>query len=189
MIILTVQPKSILPLLSDGYSVYPDDNMIINGHKDEPEFINAYNWMCSKMYEKGVVQGKSTGFPFWGWRRFDGKDGINITKSTEWNTEGYCFGDTENCTLVLSIPDNEILLSDFDLWHFVLGNHYLNNGADDEYDQKEQWFEALPKKKQENEKIKSWNHIFDLDHLESKYIQATFWCIKPEHVLSIIRNT
>lgn len=192
MIILTVQPKSILPLLLAGYSVHPDDTKILECHKDVPEFISAYNWMTGQMMDKGITEGKSTGFPFWGWRRFDGRDGITILKSTEWNTECYCFDATETCILELSIPDNEILLSDFDLWHFVLNNSYLNNAqTDEEWEEKDNWFDSLPKKKQENEKLKSWKQVLDIDQndLTVKYIQGTFWSIKPEYVLSIIQNT
>lgn len=65
MIILPVQPTSCIQLLSNGYSVHPNDNMIIDGHRNEPEFINAYNWMSSKMYEKGIVEDKYSSFPFW----------------------------------------------------------------------------------------------------------------------------
>ena len=80
----------------------------------------------------------------------------------------------------LEILDNEVILTDFEYWHYVLNNSAL--------------IQDLEKFYTNEEKLESWQNIFDLDfrlygdeddEKFPRYVQATFWGIKKENVLSI----
>ena len=79
--------------------------------------------------------------------------------------------------LSIDVPDNRVLLSDFDMWHVILNDGYLPlYGKDDIEDPSE------------DEKLKSWENVFCVD-IETdwwnapKSTQATFWELKKEWVL------
>ena len=90
---------------------------------------------------------------------------------------------TEDSVLLeIDIPDNQVLLSDEEAWHFVLSKIYYNQSYDaTSWDEEDKWFESLPTKEKNKELLKSWNKIFDLS--SSRYIQATFCELKKEQVL------
>ncbi len=107
--------------------------------------------------------------------------------------------------LIIDIPDEDVLLSDFDLFHYVLNYWYLPLDQNDEDDFEEEYawsgynLHALKDVKIQTEKImplrlaieKSWDRIFDLEREDNnliyglnskKSIQATFWQLKREQV-------
>ena len=92
----------------------------------------------------------------------------------------------------LEVPDEEIVLSDFDAWHFVL-NDFCNPqcSSEEEYEQWEKYYDSLSTEEQKKARVESWNEIFDITPHENEwnrngeYIQATFWEIKPEYVVDV----
>lgn len=98
----------------------------------------------------------------------------------------------------MEIDEDEVVLSDFDLWHFVMNGHYI---ADSEKD--DEAFEASVAKKWQYARCwnadlplrirrrieASWEKIFDFDCVwddedwhgssgrDKRDIQATFWSI------------
>lgn len=101
----------------------------------------------------------------------------------------------------IDIPDNEVLLSCFANWHNVLNQYTLTNWKRIEKKidllEKEAGrsfdFDDYPVEIQK-EIEKSWEAIFDLDrrdkevgrtHKRNRSIQATFWMLKPENVISV----
>lgn len=93
----------------------------------------------------------------------------------------------------IEIPDDKVVLSDFDSWHFVLNKVYLNTKCYNEeiYEKDCEWIDSLGLKERKEIIEKSWDGIFDLTPLENnwmwrgKYIQATFWSLKKEQVKRI----
>lgn len=75
----------------------------------------------------------------------------------------------ENVVLELEIPDDEVLLSDEENWHYALNNRYLHDVTDDEnkWDEVDAWFDNLPFDEQETIKRKSWEQIFDKDDADN----------------------
>lgn len=101
----------------------------------------------------------------------------------------------------IEIPDNEVLLSCFSNWHNVLWQCPLTDWKriDKKTDLlekeagKELEFDDYPVEIQK-EIEKSWEAIFDLNrrdkevgrtHKRNRCIQATFWMLKPEHIISV----
>ena len=79
--------------------------------------------------------------------------------------------------LTIDVPDDMVLLSDFDMWHNILNDGYLAlYGKDDIEDPSEE------------EKLKSWENVFNIDIVTDywntpKSTQATFWELKKKWVL------
>lgn len=101
----------------------------------------------------------------------------------------------------IEIPDNEVLLSDFCNWHNVLNQYPLTNWKRiskkidllEKEDGKSLDFDDYPVEIQK-EIEQSWEAIFDLErrdkevgrtHKRNRSIQATFWMLKPENVISV----
>ncbi len=79
--------------------------------------------------------------------------------------------------LAIDVPDDMVLLSDFDMWHNILNDGYLALYGKDDIDEPD-----------EDEKIKSWENVFNIDIVTDywntpKSTQATFWELKKEWVL------
>ena len=165
-------------------------------------WLNAYDWMAGKLEEKTGV--RPYRWPRWVWIKFEGKeDYFSIGKCL---SDSFTIGDF--VLLTLDIPEERLLLSDFDLWH-----HPLNGWAaiedrekDAEFEQWRKdnhlpWFifdenevkdcdENLVKQARETI-IKSWDNIFDLTKEndfsrcknEEKTIQGVCWEIYPTDIL------
>lgn len=99
----------------------------------------------------------------------------------------------ENVILELEIPDDDVLLSDEENWHYVLNNWYLHdvNNDEDKWNEIDAWFDNLPLDKQEAIKRKPWERIFDKDNADNnwKFVQATFWELRTEQIKSVRKFT
>lgn len=108
--------------------------------------------------------------------------------------------------LTIDIDDKDVLLSDFDLFHYPLNYWYLPSDEEDDADFERAYTNAgftwhdLPNFQiQSNDMlllreriVKSWDRIFDLSKeddgwlygsLETKSIQATLWQVRLEQVV------
>ena len=108
---------------------------------------------------------------------------------------------TKGVRIEFEKPETEILLSDFDLWHFVLNYWHIADNEEQELE-----FNKLFKTSsveftdKENYTLKlknilesSWNKIFDMnyhsiytaDAFKRKKIQATFWTLKSTEIIKV----
>lgn len=144
----------------------------------EESFLTAYQWLCRQMEKRIGPPPHPDVFPVWAWHTWEGGSGKPDMRRYRSEVEA-----PDGCwRLTLEVPDDQVLLSDFDLWHFPL------NG----------WYLALSEKEYRTSsadyKEKSWERIFQLDLpandwcvSEKKSIQATFWTLtwdmvkKAEH--------
>ena len=135
---------------------------------ESDEFRNAYNWLSKKMVQK--IGHSKVKYPVWGWYCIDGKN-----KKPDLRLSGYGERGKELVCLEIEIPDEKVVLSDYDLWHFVLNDIYLFDD-DEELDD----LEDITKE----EKEKSWDKIFvDESNIEANsYIQATFFELRKENI-------
>ena len=90
-------------------------------------------------------------------------------------TPAYAAPNTPIVLLTVEIPDEMVLLSDFDRWNIVMNGCYVAVGADDDSPH------SL------KEICESWNRIFDVSCVNSYYsfslsIQATVWEIRKEWI-------
>ena len=126
-------------------------------------------------------------FPVWAWHTRDWQHKKPDLRSSDMRhfTEPYV-------CIELEVPDNEVLLSDFDAWHYVLNDFpCIECHSEEEFDQIYDNYSAMKAEEQEKVKTESWNRIFDITPIEDewningKYIQASFWELKPEYVVSV----
>lgn len=163
---------------------------------DDEKFMKAYNWMADEMRQRiGEPPVKEIRFPLWAWYQF------NSAKSKKPPRSWLDIQEGVSAYMEIEIPDNEVLLSDFMNWHNVLNQYTLTNWKriDKKIDLLEKEagkslsFDDYPVEIQK-EIEKSWEAIFDLDrrdkevgrtHKRNRSIQATFWMLKPESVISV----
>ena len=92
----------------------------------------------------------------------------------------------------------DVLISDFDAWHAVLGGHYLSiDEKDDEMFNAEReffsvWRDAVDDPKHARKIVESWERIFELELLRSApewhgpgELQATLGCVALEQVTDV----
>ena len=156
---------------------------------DDPMFQAAYAWMKTSMVDAGITP-LSTGLtPWWCWIRREAG-----------HPEPYLedLGDmVDPVVLQLSIPSHLVVLSCFDLWHFVLNRIYVYASELDEqaFDQA---LAAAPNGSEaalqlEDRLRKSWNAVFELDQcgvdmgpFELKSIQGCFWTLERSYVTAVL---
>lgn len=101
------------------------------------EFDKAYQWMIEQMKLKIGMPPKGVKTPIWAWYKRNYK---HKRPDFRWVRDF----DDEVC-IEFEIPDDEVLLSDFMAWHFVLGD-FCYSQIDDEKESKrfDDWFDSLP---------------------------------------------
>ena len=129
----------------------------------DDNILRAYNWISNKLREKDP-EDYGLKYPRWTWCRYNNVEGKGIID--EFLSEE-CVS-RHNCMICgFNINDNKLLLSDHEDWHAPLNNWYCS--TDDE------WTEdgELKFTFTEEQKIKSWDRIFDMEN--KPYVQGITW--------------
>jgi hypothetical protein len=158
---------------------------------DDPIFRDAYGWMMNSMANAGVPAPAFGLSPWWCW----------VSRGQN-HPEPYIedlAGLDDPVVLELSIPSDQIVLSCFDLWHFVLNRSYVWTSESDEKD----FDKAIEGAQGGGEQARqlearlqdSWSAIFDLDQaevdmgaFEIKSIQGCFWTLTRDNVVALIER-
>ena len=181
----TIQPQEIYEILKqDGvFHCDPSRSTCLT----EMNFGHAYDWMCEQMYQKIGNPPEGVTSPIWAWHTLDWKHQKPYLRRTE-----FCHEPENSVCLEVEIPDAQVLLSDEERWHSVLGNWYLTNTTNEtDYRQAEAWFDSLSPEEQQEARQQSWQHIFEITPFENEwdrrgcYIQATFWELRLEQIISV----
>ena len=179
MRVWTFQPLGTCSKILSGKSYRTDESSI------EPTFVKAYNWLSTQMKNKIGNKPEGVTYPVWAWYSYDG-----VNKKPDRRRRLFtCY---KNCELLeLEIPESEIVLSDYDSWHYVLNDMWFDNSQNEaEWEELHNLYDSLPLDKQEKYKIASWQKVFDTSIVDTAwmkqglYVQATFWEIKPEYLIS-----
>lgn len=210
MILQTIQPVSVLESLQKDsivfscpdYSEYGDDNMYWT-------FKQSYDWLKKEMIKRKIHPQNSETDLFWAWAWA----GDLNKKKVDLRTRAYCRNQA-NVLLTIEKNEKDILLSDFNLWHFVLNYWAIYTSKEEEkfwdkicsnketnyYDHK-----PLPQPGLNKQIEKTWELIFSLEEKEDgfycnldkkiqKYlevykkrqvVQATFWNIKIDELRNV----
>ena len=157
--------------------------LVCDPSKVEPFYINAYDFMSSCLEKKCPKPDKAITYPRWAWYSWENSRNVPDTGILEFYPDMYL--------LEIDVPDNEVLLSDYDNWHFCLNYIYLPKT-----DEEDDWFESQKpyltddalKKRIRN----SWLNIFDKDFPnrfitdENEHsVQAVFWILYKNQVKKI----
>lgn len=189
MRLYTIQPPEVLEELKvkKVFHSLPEKSSYYNP-EDDLNMIEAYDWMIAQMESRIGKRPEGVIIPIWAWYRFDDESKPDMRKHK--TKKPYCVIQFEK-------NDNEVLLSDFDLWHFVLNNCYLPNTLDEkEYDKLSEEYDALNQASEQAiyMRKKSWETIFDyeVDPKDTQnfmgrghYTQATFWELKLDEVIKV----
>ena len=130
------------------------------------------------MINKAIVPPNQNTSPIWAWAQYDGQR----KKRPDLRLAGHLDKGTQGVLIEIEKEPSELLLSDFLLWHYVLNQGYLPERL-----------EADNNHANAVEKEQSWQRIFDLsfsaqditEPIERKKLQATFWVIRPQEVISM----
>ena len=179
----TIQPVCVVDTLnSEG--VFRCNTNLSENYKD---FHDAYLWLANEMDKRNILHPKDLKLPLWAWHTRNWEH-----KKPDFRTSGLgCRGERYAC-IEFEIPDNDVLLSDYENWHYVLNKCWLDNSKnEDDWDRLHEWFDRLPYNRQEKLMVESWQKIFDVtpyhDDWISRgaYIQATFWELRKDMVRNV----
>lgn len=163
---------------------------------DDESFMRAYRWMAEQMKHRiGEPPIKEIEYPMWAWYQYNSAKSSKPPRSPLDIPEGI------SVYMEIEIPDKDVLLSGFGNWHAVLNQCALSDWKKiekktdllDKEAGRRLEFDEYPLDIQK-EIEKSWEAIFDLNrrdkdvgrkHKRNRSIQATFWMLKPEHIISV----
>ncbi|WP_418790896.1 DUF3841 domain-containing protein [Phosphitispora sp. TUW77] len=182
----SVQPERLYEKLKIEKIVYCDplqSELVI-----ECGFGPAYNWLAEQMALRVGPPPTGVKYPFWAWHTVEWKHQKPDLRRAEFRS----YSGNQIC-IELEVPDNDVLLSNEDMWHIVLNNSYYGDCSNEqEYEAEDKWFESLPPQEQLQVKRKSWEKIFDVSSprenewdSHGKYIQATFWALRLDQVVDV----
>jgi hypothetical protein len=171
------------------------------------DYLDPYLWMAEQMQRRlKAPKPSKDAMPIWAWHRWQGKRCKPDLRACNHLPKG-----ERGIRLELQVADDRVLLSDFDLWHYVLNYWYLPETEDaGEAFEKKLALAGLsfykcdhehplshPQYRREIEK--SWERIFDVgwadrEHTiaepsKKKSIQATLWEIRLTDVVDAWKFT
>ena len=159
------------------------------------EYREMYDWMAGEMRKYvGNPPREGVRYPIWAWYQYTSRK-----KPRPPISPSLLSSDQEKGVMLeIEIPDNEVLLSDFDLWHIPLNGHPIS--GDEKLMHRFKAFRAIhggscdfgdyPDDLQYDIML-TWGVIFDLRTKLCKWIakamwnrciQACFWELKLEQV-------
>lgn len=185
MIMWTIQPYSVYQQLNKNGVFYCDPSKADN--LKDTDFKLAYQWMIKQMKRKISLPPQNVKTPLWAWYR--SSDYHHKRPDFRW-VRDY----PDEVCIEFNIPEGQVLLSDFEAWHFVLNNWYYSSATSEkEWEQGEHWFDSLTKNKQQRVKEKSWQRIFDITPRCGEWtkngdvVQGCFWLMKKNQVKKVWR--
>lgn len=182
----TIQPPEILDIINETGRFVCDKEK--SYWYDCEEFQRAYEWMIAQMHMHRIFQPYDTTWPIWAWHTHNWKH-----KKPDFRCIGLGKPGKKYVCIEIEIPDDEVLLSDYDAWHVVLNNGYNNPGTiEEEWEAFDIYYDSMENQyAKELTRVASWNGIFNVEPFKNefvsngKYVQAVFWEIKKENIISV----
>ena len=182
MVLWTVQPLHVYEMLQRTgiYRCDPERSSML-------DFAEQYDWLVAKMKERIGLPPTGVRWPVWAWYKKNGKRGRLDLRHERWSNG--LGGETYTC-LEIEIPDNQVVLSDFEAWHGPLNNCLISDTEEEDTAQ-EAYYGFLNDEQKKAYRYKNWERIFDVTSLENEWIrrgdwvQATFWELKKEQIRDV----
>lgn len=170
MKLFTIQPIEVVKILEETGRFVCEYSKYMDGAKEDnwDEGIDAYAWMIGQMEKRIGPAPKEGLYPVWAWAKND-NEFVNDSCAEHGKTYA---------RIELEIDPARVLLSDFDGWHSCLNACPY---VDDEESFDEKWDAIVAGGKEAI--VESWEGIFDVSR--SDWIQAVFWELRKEDVVSI----
>lgn len=190
----TIQPLKWYEQLLEKGSISGDKTFV------QPNFLQSYYWLMEKMDERIGTRPFSDCFPVWAWYQYENaqkrKPDLRYTSLLAKGTKGVRIEIRKN--------EEDVLLSDFDLWHHAINKWYLGKNKVESVAFENELkhlnaqgfdtfnFNTLPADIQ-YKIIKSWDVIFNLEFNDPYYthpkdkksIQATFWTLSVKEISKV----
>lgn len=144
-----IAEASLYTRLKQAQILFPDPALAM------PEFEDAYAWMRGQMALR--LPRYEGHWPWWAWVRPPCRHVRPDLRERQLYHNGWSTG-TACVRLELEVPDADVLLSDFDMWHAVLNNSPLVS-SDEEWDA----IEALPETVRQSAREVTWPRMFAID--------------------------
>ena len=184
MILWTMQPLHVYEMIQHTgiYRCDPARSTMMR-----MEFTEQYDWLVVKMAERIGPPPEGVKYPVWAWYKQNGKRHKPDLRSERW---GYGRGGEAYTCLEINIPDDKVLLSDFDAWHGPLNSGLLSDTEEEDAEQ-ETYYNSLTDEQKKVYRYKNWERIFDIDPFENDWtrrgdwVQATFWELKREQIRDV----
>ncbi len=183
----TVQPISVLERLEQN-QVYRCDESLC-GWNDTEEHLQAHQWMARQLEQRVSAPPEGVKFPLWAWHTTYGKH-----EAPDFRKSMFRRYEDQRVCIELDIPDDKVLLSDYDAWQEVLNDEYIDFAlSEEDYRLERANYESLMPEEQLEVKVKSWERAFGILPYRNNwrrigfFVQACFWEIKLEYVKSVRR--
>ncbi len=179
MTLWTIQPLEIWNITQET-GVYRCDP----AKSSMPEFEESYQWMICQMEQRIGPRPAGVQYPVWAWYMKNCKRKRPDLRSERW---GNGPENKDRVCIELEIPDDQVLLSDFDEWIIVL-NDGLISDTEEEYRQLKAYYDKLSPEDQKTFKHRNWERVLNTTPLKShwttrgEWIQATFWELRKEMI-------
>ena len=188
MRIWTTQAEAFWDQLQAQGTIYCESSYAQKGNN----YLDRYDWISEQMRRRvGPPPRPEIQYPIWGWKQLG-----NHKKECRPDYRGWHLID-EQVFLTLEVPEDKVLLSDFDLWGSAVWNYLYIPADKADYKRFSKVQDRLPldyenwPEDTKNEVMQSWVRVFDLDHpnfyatklRRNRWIQATFWELKKEWVV------
>ncbi len=182
----TIQPLEVWEELNKkGYFICdPQKSYCL---KDSLSFKNAYDWLSREMEYRIGHRPKGVIYPIWAWHTRDWQH-----KKPDLRNIGLGDKGVKSVCIEIEIPDNQVVLTDFDSWHYVLNEWYYDGSTcEKEWELLRSRYDGLSSEKQKVLREKSWQNIFDISPYKNdwfqkgRYIQATFWVLYLKDVKKV----
>ena len=186
MTVWTTQPRAALTALEETGVFRCEPQKSFNLSKPD-SLKKPYRWLTARMQTRIGPPPTGVVYPVWAWhtwefeRRCPDPESAAFLRRTE-----------EKALFTLEIPENELVLTDFDAWQSVMMGSYVSDAATPAaYAALEARLDALSPEETEAEIERSWENVFLTDRVESdvlirgRYIQATFWELKRAYVRDV----
>lgn len=175
----TMQPPEVYQLIQE-IGVYRCNPEL--SENQEWCFCKAYNWLHGKMESLIGPAPDGVSDPVWAWHTWEGHRKKPDFRYSMFRNHPECY------LMEIDIEDDQVLLTDYDDWHYVLNRwYYHDEDPDDIWDERNEWFWSLPPDEQTRIAEESWNQLIgrseaELLHKKSPTIQATFWELRRDQI-------
>lgn len=181
----TIQPYHVYELMQRE-RIYRCESKKSENLEIGTEFVNAYQWISDEMRKRIGNTPKGVEYPVWAWYLYEGKNSRPDMRHSDVRVS------QKSVLWEIEIPSSEVLLTDFDNWHFVL-NNWINYNAnykgsitaeerEEAVNKEDEFYNSLSEKEKELYKRKSWEQIICTPETSLSYVQATFWELKASQI-------
>ena len=144
-------------------------------------------WLIRQMEQRIGPPPAGVTYPVWAWYMQNGKHRKPDLRTERW---GYGPGGEEYACIEFEIPDDRVLLSDFEVWHIVLCNGLIAE-SEEEDNRQDTFYDSLTSEEQKAYKDKNWERVFDITPQDNHWIkrgswvQATFWELREKMIRGV----